>query len=77
MPNNETNRDRQERRIDADLHDQYRPIGIGAVAGALSAGRTADDTARGAPAGNEQRHERESSAANSNERQHERESLAA
>lgn len=54
-------RDGRER---PDLRRQYRPIGIGAVAAALSAaGRSAGDTAR--------------DAANSNERSSDPESLAA
>ncbi len=70
MPNNETNRDRQERRVDTDLDDQYRPIGIGAVAAALTAGRKTAEQSRTAeqPA---------PGAANTNDRQHDRESLAA
>ncbi len=69
MQNNETNRDRRVRHIDANLDDQYRPIGIGAVAGALTAGKTAGQpktTEQSAPG-----------AANNNDRQHDHESLAA
>ena len=69
MPNKEPNRD-QERRIDADLDGQYRPIGIGAVAAALTAGRktaelskTAEQSAPGAANNNDRRHDRESLAA--------------
>ena len=41
-------------RESADLRRQYRPIGIGAVAAALSAaGRTADDPAKDAANSNE------------------------
>jgi hypothetical protein len=55
--------DRPERRSDADLDGQYRPIGIGAVAAAISAAGKRAEPAPG--------------AANSNERTAEHESLAA
>jgi len=60
--NKEATGNRQERRSDADLPGQYRPIGIGAVAAALSAGKPANDSAPGAANSNERR-ERESLAA--------------
>jgi hypothetical protein len=63
MPTNDKSATQPQRPSSADLHGQYRPIGIGAVAAALSAGGK-----QGEPA---------STAANSNERTVERESLAA
>lgn len=62
MPNTKENaRDQAERRA-GDLRGQYRPIGIGAVAAALSASRKQDEP---------------TDAANSNERNSEHDSLAA
>lgn len=76
--NNATARSQEKRRAGTDLPGLYRPIGIAAVAGALSAGGTAaDESARHAANNDARQHDRESTAANNNDRQHDRESLAA
>jgi hypothetical protein len=62
--NKEAVSDQPERRSNPDLCGQYRPIGIGAVAAALSATRKQSETAPGAANRNEQTFgERESIAA--------------
>jgi hypothetical protein len=62
MPNTKENTREQTEQRNSDLRGQYGPIGIGAVAAAISATRKQEE-----PAG----------AANSNERNSEHESLAA
>ncbi len=60
----QTGRARRDPREQADLCGQYRPIGIGAVAAALSAtGKDPDCGVQGAANSNERRSEHEQHAA--------------